>query len=284
MKKTTLYTFILLAIFFSACKEEPIVIPILSGNGNPTGGTAIEKKIFVEEYTGAGCVNCPDGAAILNDLRTNTYKEKLILVSVHAGFFTKKSQVPKEAKFDFTTTKGTELQLFLGEPNGYPAAIVNRKIRDSNTGSLVAESKDQWASIIQTESKEKAQAKLVFKNGFDPATRNLQINFQIEPNETLSGDYAYTVMITENNVTDAQKTPTGVKTDYVHRHILRDILTAAQGNAIAEKLTKGVSVGKSLSYTLPTAWKSKDCEVIVILHKTGASKEVIQAEDEVVEK
>ncbi len=283
MKKTTLYSFILVVIFFSACKEEPIVIPILSGNGNPTGGTSIEKKIFVEEYTGAGCVNCPDGAAILNDLRT-TYKEQLILVSVHAGFFTKKTQVPKEAKFDFTTAKGNELQLFLGEPNGYPAAIINRKVRDANTGSLVAESKDQWASIIQTESKVKAQAKLVFKNGFDPITRNLQINFQIEPSETLSGDYAYTIMITENNVTDAQKTPTGVKTDYVHRHILRDILTAAQGNAITEKLTKGISVGKSLNYTLPTAWKSKNCEVIVILHKIGASKEVVQAQEEVVEK
>ena len=283
MKKITLYSFILLVTLFSACKEEPIVIPILSGNGNPTGGTSIEKKIFVEEYTGAGCVNCPDGAAILNDLRT-TYKEQLILVSVHAGFFTKKTQVPKEAKFDFTTAKGNELQLFLGEPNGYPAAIINRKVRDANTGSLVAESKDQWASIIQTESKVKAQAKLVFKNGFDPITRNLQINFQIEPSETLSGDYAYTIMITENNVTDAQKTPTGVKTDYVHRHILRDILTAAQGNAITEKLTKGISVGKSLNYTLPTAWKSKNCEVIVILHKIGASKEVVQAQEEVVEK
>ena len=283
MKKTTLYSFILVVIFFSACKEEPIVIPILSGNGNSTGGTSIEKKIFVEEYTGAGCVNCPDGAAILNDLRT-TYKEQLILVSVHAGFFTKKTQVPKEAKFDFTTTKGNELQDFLGQPNGYPAAIVNRKVRDTNTGSLVAESKDQWASIIQTESKEKAQAKLVFKNGFDPVTRNLQINFQIEPSETLSGDYAYTVMITENNVVDAQKTPDGVETGYIHRHILRDILTAAQGNAIAEKLTKGAVIGKSLNYTLPTTWKSKDCEVIVILHKTGASKEVLQAEEEVIEK
>lgn len=277
MKKTTLYSFILLAIFFSACKEEPIVIPILS-NGNPTGGTAIEKKIFVEEYTGAGCVNCPDGAAILNDLRSNTYKEKLILVSIHAGFFTKKTQVPKEAKFDFTTAKGNELQLFLGEPNGYPAAVINRKVRDANTSSLVVESKDQWASIIQAEAKEKAQAKITFKNGFDPVTRNLQINFQIEPSETLLGNYAYTIMITENNVTDAQKTPTGVKTDYVHRHILRDILTAAQGNAIVEKLTKGASVGKSLNYTLPTAWKSKDCEVIVILHKIGASKDILQAE------
>ena len=283
MKKTTLYSFILLAIFFSACKEEPIVIPILS-NGNPTGGTAIEKKIFVEEYTGAGCVNCPDGAAILNDLRSNTYKEKLILVSIHAGFFTKKTQVPKEAKFDFTTAKGNELQLFLGEPNGYPAAVINRKVRDANTSSLVVESKDQWASIIQAEAKEKAQAKITFKNGFDPVTRNLQINFQIEPSETLLGNYAYTIMITENNVTDAQKTPTGVKTDYVHRHILRDILTAAQGNAIVEKLTKGASVGKSLNYTLPTAWKSKNCEVIVILHKIGASKEVVQAQEEVVEK
>ena len=282
MKKTSLYYTLLLAIFFAACKEEPIVIPKLSG-GNTTGGNAIEKKIFVEEYTGAGCVNCPDGAAILNDLQSNTYKDKLVLVSIHAGFFTKKSQLPKEAKLDLTTPKGNELQAFLGEPNGYPAAIFNRKIRDANTNSLVVESKDQWASLIQSEAKESAKVKITFKNGFDPVSRVLQINTQFEPTETLTGDYAYTIMLTENNITDAQKTPSGVKVDYVHRHVLRDILTAVQGNAISEKLTKGVVIGKSINYTLPTNWKSKDCDVIVILHKTGTSKEVLQVADEAVE-
>jgi hypothetical protein len=38
-----------------------------------------------------------------------------------------------------------------------------------------------------------------------------------------------------------------------------------------------------MNYTLPSTWKSKDCEVIVILHKTGASKEVLQAAEAKVE-
>jgi Outer membrane protein Omp28 len=275
MKKNILYI-LLFSLSFFACKEEPIIIPPLGGNSEPTN--SVVRKVFIEEYTGAGCVNCPDGAAILNDLQKNTYKDKVILVAIHAGFFTKKSQVPKEAVYDLSSPKGNELQLFLGEPTGYPAAIMNRKTRDAN-GSLVADSKDQWASIIQTEAKEKGAAKIVFKNGYDDTNRNLQLNFTIEALENLTGDYAYTIMVTEDNIVDAQKTPNGVKTDYTHRHVLRDILTPAQGTAITEKLTKGAVVSRSMNFKLPTNWKSTNCEVIVLLHKVGTSKEVIQAEE-----
>jgi hypothetical protein len=264
-----------LAIFWTACKEEPIAIPVLSGNV-PNGGTTVAKKILVEEYTGTGCVNCPDGAAILGDLAT-IYKENIILVSIHAGYFTKKSQVPKEAKLDLTTPKGTELQLFLGEPEGYPAAIINRKVRDAN-GSLVAGSKDQWASLIKDESKESSNAKIAIKKTFDAATRQLSVDLTFTAIENLKDSYAYTVMLTETNIVDAQKTSAGVKTDYVHKHVLRDILTAASGDAISESLTKNTSINRSLKYTVPTTFNEKNGEIIVILHKKGSSKEVIQAE------
>ncbi len=271
-----LYCYLLLfVIFWTACKEEPIAIPVLSGNV-PNSGTSVAKKILVEEYTGAGCVNCPDGAAILGDLAT-IYKENIILVSVHAGYFTKKSQVPKEAKLDLTTPKGIELQLFLGEPEGYPAAIINRKVRDAN-GSLVAGSKDQWASLIKDESKESSNAKISIKNTFDASTRQLSIDVTFTAIENLKDSYAYTIMLTETNITDAQKTPTGVKTDYLHKHVLRDILTASSGDAISESLTKNTSINRSFKYTLPTTFNEKNGEIIVILHKKGSSKEVVQAE------
>jgi hypothetical protein len=273
------YFFLLISSFliFSACREEPILIPRLGGNVTPNpSGTTVSKKILVEEFTGAGCVNCPDGAAALNNLH-DIYKEKLILLSIHAGFFTKKSQLPKEAKFDFTTSKGNELQLFLGEPAGYPAAVINRKVREAD-GSLVAGSKDQWAGLVQQESKETTNVAIVFKNGYDESTRKWQINTQFDIKEDLVGTYSYTVMIVEDKIVDAQKTPNGVKVDYVHRHVLRDILTAAQGDAITEKLTKGTSIGRSLTYTLPNNFDDKNCEVLVVLHKTGTNKEVVQVE------
>ncbi len=279
MKNNYFALFLLSFLIFSACREEPILIPKLGGNvtPNPTG-TSVAKKILVEEYTGAGCVNCPDGAAALNNLQ-GIYKENLILVGIHAGFFTKKSQLPKEAKFDFTTVKGNELQLFLGEPAGYPAAVINREVRE-NDGSLVAGSKDQWASLVQQESKETSNVAIVFKNSYDASTRKWQINAQFDIKEELVGTYAYTVMIVEDNIVDAQKTPSGTKVDYVHRHVLRDILTAAQGDAITEKLTKGATIGRSINYTIPNNFEAKNCQVIAILHKTGTSKDVVQVESE----
>jgi hypothetical protein len=276
--KNYIYIIIALAISFFACKEEPIVIPPLSGNNGGGNVTTLAKKVLVEEYTGAGCVNCPDGALVLNDLKSNTYKENLIVVSVHAGFFTKKSQLPKESKFDFTTPKGNELQTYLGEPVGYPAAVINRKVRDATTGSLVTASKDQWAGIIQADSKETASAKIEVSQQFDATKNTVNIEITIEALSAITGTPALSVMLLEDNVVDAQKTPTGIKVDYVHRHVLRDMITPAQGTAISEPLTKGAKIKKSFSYTLPAAWVAKNCEIVAILHQTGNNKEVIQAE------
>ncbi len=270
MKK---YTFLFLSFLclWSACKEEPIFIPPF-GQGTPVV-TSGERNILVEEFTGVKCVNCPDGAAEIENLKTK-YGERLVAVSIHAGFFAKKLA---ESKYDFKTAQGTSILNLLGEPEGYPAIVIDRKPLGANNKFAII-GLGQWAGLISTESKEKAKAKLEVKNVYTDATRELKVTVNITPSELLSGTHHLSIMLTENNIIDAQTKPNvGVVTDYNHKHVLRDMLTNYDGLPLSETLANNVTIKKEFTYTVPANFKVKDCEVIAILHKSGASKEVVEA-------
>ena len=81
MKKGIFSLSALALLCFSACNEEPILIP--DPNLNVTGRT-----VLVEEVTGIRCQNCPIGTQTLVALQQQYGKDKLVVVSIHAaGFF-----------------------------------------------------------------------------------------------------------------------------------------------------------------------------------------------------
>ncbi len=260
-----------ICIFCSSCKEQPIIIPPLGQVSTSTGNN--ERTVFVEEFTGVKCVNCPDGAAEIENLKAK-YKERLVAVSIHAGFFAKKLA---ESKFDFKTPLTTSLLNYLGEPDGYPALVVNRKPFGANN-NLVVIGLAKWAGLIQAESEIKAKAALALQVTYNETTRELKVSTTITPSEALSGEHHLSIMLTENNIIDAQTKPiVGVVKDYKHKHVLRDMLTPFDGVALTETLSKGAKIKREFTYTLPATFNAKECEVIAALHKIGQSKEVLQA-------
>lgn len=270
MQKNILFALIL-ALFFSTCKEEVVFVPPLSGNNNnqPIGG---ERNVLVEEFTGVKCVNCPDGAAEIENLKKK-YGERLVPVSIHAGFFAKK--LP-ESKYDLKVPQGISILNLLSEPEGYPAVVINRKpLGINNTYPIIGLAK--WAGLIESEEKLPAKATLKVENTYSESDRKLKVAVTISPSETLTGEHHLSIMLTENNIVDAQIMPNkGVVTDYVHRHVLRDMLTNFDGQLITEALTKGSSIKKEFEYTIPANFKALDCEIIAFLHQAGSSKEVLQ--------
>lgn len=92
-----------------------------------------------------------------------------------------------------------------------------------------------------------------------------------------------TVALVENNVVDAQEdngTPGGFNQNYIHQHVLRDILTAPTGTAIlSDKPTKqpGLVYERSFVYNVNADWNPDNCEVIAFVsNDNGADKEVVQ--------
>ena len=249
--------FFLSFIGFAACTEISPVVPSLG-----------DKKVLVEEFTGVRCVNCPAGASELENLKS-IYGDRLVIVSIHAGDF---APPYSDSKYDFRTTDGTALEAWLGVPLGYPTAVVNRKKFDGQRSLQVT--KANWAGLIADESKTTSLLNLAINKKYTKDSRDLTMTVTLIPTDKLPEDLRLSVLLTENGVVDQQETPQGKKSDYTHQHVLRRVIS---GDA------KGVVLNGALSWTgnykVPTTWVIEKCQLVVVAHRGGDIKDVLQVSE-----
>ncbi len=254
-------------ILIIGCTEIP---PTL--NRSVDLSTNAARKVLVEEYTGVRCGNCPAGTALLQSLKEDL-GDKLVVVSFHAGFFAK--PYPSSTQ-DFKTTETEALQSLLGEPLGYPAATINRKIFDNDASRIINAS--DWAIRIQQELE--IPSPFMLENNLQVNLQTNQLNIQITATllQDLSQDAFLSVFVLEDNIVNAQATPDMIKDDYLHRHILRKIITPLNGQPVNLN-----SSGTSRSFTFTTQldplWKSEDLSIISFIHENGERLEVFQVEE-----
>ncbi len=272
-----LLTFSLLT--FYACDEIPPDVSNMAGMQGG-GGTSVNvddqvRHALIEEFTGVRCINCPAGSAAIENL-LDSYGEELVAISIHAGFF---SPPYTQSLYDFQTPDGDNLLNYLGQPLGFPTAVVNRKSFSGDAAELQLNQSD-WAGAIATELQETPKVKIGVEHTYNAASREVDLTATLFVQETITDvDPRITVMLTENGVVDHQLTPQSspdTDPDYVHKHVLRDIITNFDGNAIVTPLTAGAEISEPFSFTVSPDWDADKCEIIVLVHQNGVNKEVIQ--------
>ena len=256
---------VLCIIIVVACTEIGPVIPAL---GPPDLGN---RKVLIEEFTGVQCVNCPQGSAEIENL-IGLYGAQLIAVSIHAGFF---SDPYSDSRFDLRTEEGEALEGFLGEPLGYPSAVINRK---KQLGRAILQlGQASWASAVAESVQEEQLLSLNLELDYDEGARDLDLKVALLALENISDPLSLSIMITENDIVDQQLTPGGKNSDYVHKHVLRDMLTDFKGQALGV-LDKGQLIEKNYDYSLLQEWKAEDCKMVVFVSFRD-SKEVLEVEE-----
>ncbi len=275
MKNNVITIMFLFCLFgYWGCDENSPVIPCLSCENEEVIIEPTDKKILVEEFTGVRCVNCPAGSAEIENL-LDIHGNQLIAVSIHAGFF---STPYSNSREDYTTPEGTALEGFLDSPLGYPTAVIDRKLFENQDDRQLSQS--AWAGLIQEEKGQLSPLVIELNLDYDETSRQLTATTNIQSAETLTGDYRYSVMVIETDIIDVQLTPAGQQDDYVHKHVLRDMMTPFNGESIDEDFTMGATIEKVHQMTLPDNYNSSKVSVIVIVHETGGnSKEVVQVEE-----
>jgi Outer membrane protein Omp28 len=256
----------LFALIFSACKEKPLEIP---------ASTVGKRKVLVEEATGVNCPNCPDGTADLAGL-SQIYGENLVVVAIHGGDRQGFNKKLASSKYDFNTDNAEALVAQIGNISAYPTAAINRQVVNGNQDIY---NNRPWKPAIETEAKEDFGLLMRIENSYDKQTRKLTSEVTLLPENTLLGELRITVYIVEDSIVDAQNAYGVIKTDYIHRHIFREILTDIGGSPIGSGLTAGSTFTKEFFYTLPTDFDAKHCEVVAFVHHSGSpDKEVLQVE------
>ncbi|MCB0526092.1 MAG: Omp28-related outer membrane protein [Lewinellaceae bacterium] len=270
--KNILLLILMALVTLCACKEKEIAIPELSVG---------DRKVIVEELTGVRCTACPDGARLLEN-QQELYGDKLIVVSIHEA---PDFSVPyDESTYDFRTVKGKEMFDFIGVYEGVPAASIARLVPPNYITPFVTV-KSLWPGFIATELSKDYGLGLFVKNDYDPANRKLDVLVNIAPGQDIDGDNRLTVVITQDSIIDRQLDNNVLIEDYVHRHVLREVLTKASGDDITEPLTSGALISRNFSMTLPADWVAEHCSVVAYVHHTGTPDKIVlqAAEEHVVE-
>ena len=270
MKKIAILSFLCCSMFFYFGCEEVGPNITIGGGGNGPGTDVQARNILIEEFTGVQCVNCPEGSDVIESLK-ETYGARLIPISIHAGFF---SNPYPESAHDFRTLAGDEIEQSLGPVTGWPAAIINRKVFDGASGLVVG--KNTWAGYMAQEITTTTPVEVNISKSFDPVTRLLDVTVDLSFVETINDPILISVMITENNIPDYQITPDGKLPDYIHKHVLRGMMTDSGGNSFSNSTNAGDSGSDAFTMTLPASWDESKCEIIAFVHSV-TSKEVLQA-------
>lgn len=280
MRKSS-FLFAVVLLFWGCEEIPPVISPVVEVEGvceDPAPITDQQRQVLVEEFTGVRCVNCPAGSAALEEL-IGQHGEQVVAVSIHAGSF---APPYPESNDTMRTDEGEEILSFVGEPLGYPTAVVNRKKFPG--GFNLQLPRNGWPGAIEQELEEPARVLIDINNNYDEATRELEtcVTLQMIDDLSVEESVLLTVMLIENNIVDMQLTPESSEPDpnYVHKHVFREVLSGAAGNLIQDEVTAGSFVQRSFALTLNEKYKQEDCSIVAFVHLGGDTKVVLQAEKE----
>lgn len=267
--------FIVLA--FAACDK--IEAPYSDEVGVVPPPDPTSRKVLLEESTGHLCVNCPSGTEIAQELK-ETYGDRLILISIHAGFFARPFSDPYDA--DFRTEAGNTLEdEFNVQAN--PAGMVNRA--EYNGDLILAEG--VWTSAVTEVIFDTADVSMKITHTYDEASKNLDISVESTVLKSLEGSYSLCLYVTGDTVS-AQKNdnedigPTPDILDYHHKHMLINAYPDAWGTPLngGGALIANEVYTTDIDGTLKEGWDAaaNNCSLVAFIYD-NATKEVIQAEE-----
>lgn len=213
------------------------------------------KRALLEDYTGHDCPNCPRAGMIAADLKEQ-YKDSVVVMAVHAGFFARTSATNPLLAYDFKTEAGTEWDLFykisaVGNPNG----MVNRIGYPQSQHVLTPSS---WANAIKNTIDDASLMDLQLITEYNQTDNKLCIHSKTTFLSSISGrTLNLSVVITEDSIVSPQKNsdpsvgPTPNINNYIHMHVMRGAVNGINGVPILLKQnTSSTPVIKTYPVTL----------------------------------
>ena len=230
-----------------------------------------KQKTLVEQFTSAGCPNCPYGYNFLNAL--NAKRNDLAWVSVHTDY--------GKIKDEYTTTEGDNLVVL--EVSVFPSASFNRayiaepNLNPNGTTAISIGINDSYVDSYSTafsnmidniNSSIPAFASVNIATTYDKTTRKLKINVSGEGNNNVKSilrDDVVCVYLTEDGLTGLQLSGSKRIPNYPHDHVLRDVVSANFGDAI--NWTGANTYSNEYEVTLDNSWNADNMNVIAFISR-----------------
>lgn len=236
--------------------------------------------VLMEEYSGGKCAPCAGAHAEIENL-LGAYPDNLIVVTMHT-FIGGQGNPVEGSQYDFRNEDAHTIMEFTAVPIGLPSGVIDRTLFDGEESLQVQ--RGGWAGHIAEEVAKAPKLGLSVETTYDDATRQLDISIGGLPYENITGDVRLTLVITESKIVNPQYTENGIVDEYIHNHIFRDAISAAEGDAMGN-LSANEAFEKKYQYTLPEEdgggpWIAENCTVVAYISvndNANGTKTVLQA-------
>lgn len=235
------------------------------------------KKVVIEEFTGANCPACPNGHKVCSGI-ANKNSGKVFVINVHYGSYAPTSP----AEIDYTTTVGNGIGS-QAVPGFFPSASVNRHLF---TGSTFAMDISKVETNVNQELAKPSPVNLAIDINYDYDTRELTILTEVYYTDTAFSSRKLNIALLQDWVKGPQSgmssNPNYVTEDgmYMHMHMLRELITGQWGIDLPAD-TAGAFWDSTFKYTIPEKFKSIPAipyNISVLAFIAENKKEIITAD------
>lgn len=254
--------FLITTLLFVGSSCDTIKPPFEDNPTNTNPDTqAVQRVVLVEDFTGIKCPNCPEASHYAHSLLEGTYKDKMILVGVHAGNLAKPN-TSGDFIADYRTDVGTDLyNTFLLDH--VPVASINRIV----DGGVHWLEKGLWEAKIAEEVAKDAEIKMDITTTYNDATRSLSISVANEFLTDATATENLVVYLIEDGIISPQDSMGVHVHDYEHRNMLRGSLNTSWGeNLSTTAITTGTKITKDYTYTIDPNFNVDNCSVVAFVH------------------
>ena len=231
MKKFTLAIMALLAIAFTVKAQQYV-------STQPAN-----RNVILEEFTGRGCGYCTDGHRIANQIMANN-PGRVWAINIHAGGYAQTSY-PNMITTDGNTIHGGF------SISGYPTGVVNR-----TTGNGI--DRGQWNGQATTQMNQTSECNIAGIAMVNPDTRVATITVEVYYTSNSAYDENYlTVAMLQDSILGSQSDygnynpAQWLNGQYVHMHILRDVITSSAWGDPISPTTQGTLITRTYEYPIP---------------------------------
>lgn len=210
------------------------------------------KKAVLEEFTGEWCGWCPDGAAIIRQLKTDK-PDTFFAISYHIGD-------------SFEITAGHDYDNIFNQ-YGYPGGVVDR------LGGAI--DRTQWESKINQELTETAECGIKINSTINGNTLKVKVTFA----GTRDFDAFLTIAIIEDDVPESSPgAQNGAPMGYKHIDVCRAIVSNINGDSIRVK--DGKIESKTYDNIDLSNYDKNKVYVVAFIHNniTGSDKSIYNAQ------
>lgn len=226
-----------------------------------------DRHVCVIEFTGAWCINCPEGydkmMGVLSKPSMAKYKENIHICAFHSDL----------EGTDTLAIPATQDVFKLFDGLAYPSFATD--LRES--GVLTSEGISLFQpSIMASFNDCQAHCGVAVSSTLNPDGTEAEVTARVMSEKT--SDYRVVILVVQDRIKGWQKTPmfSDGQSDYNHSHVVRKVVTSYTGTFTGEKLTDdgriaaGSEASKTWTVDIDSRWVLENTEIYaIVLDKDG---------------